>query len=166
MRIEITKRRDHDRIVIHRADGSVAETTFPKKGPVPHDAVHWFVERELGLERGFWGLVAQGRHPETLVELAKAAGHPSAKRAGEPEAAIVQLLQAERVTECFEADLWGGGGAADDLIALAATACDYSMVPLPALDAPAVERIRGALGAFARTWIAAPEGHTARLDWE
>lgn len=166
MRIEITKRRDHDRIGIARADGSRAETTFPKKGPVPHDAVHWFVERELGLAQGFWGMVAAGRHPEELVEVAKAAGHASAKRAGLPDASIVELLQAERVVECFEADLWGGGGDPADLIAVARTACDYSHVPLPALDEAAVERIRAALGPFARAWIAASEGHQAQLDWE
>ncbi|WP_305016849.1 isocitrate lyase/phosphoenolpyruvate mutase family protein [Mycobacterium tuberculosis] len=50
------------------------ETTFPKKGFIPHDAVHVFVERELGLKDAFWGMVKAGRHPEeiagTLTEFA------------------------------------------------------------------------------------------------
>ncbi len=167
MRIAITKGQRQDRIVVSRADGSGAETHFPHKGPVPHDAVHWFVERELGLAHGFWGMVASGRHPEEIAEIAKAAGHASAKRAGVPGAEIVELLQAERLTECFEADLWSGGsGAAADLIALAETACGYSHVPLPALDAAAAERIRTELGNFARGWMAAPQGHVAVLEWE
>lgn len=167
MRIQITKGLRDDRIALTRADGSRAETLFPKKGPVPHDAVHWFVERELGLARGFWGMVAEGPHPEEIQEIAKAGGHASAKRPGVPDAAIVQLLQAERLVECFEADLWGGGdGDPADLIALAETACGYSAVPLPPMDGSVVGRIRAGLGDFARAWIAAPAGHVAVLEWE
>jgi hypothetical protein len=166
MQIAITKQRDHDRIVVIRADGTGAETTFPKKGTVPHDAVHWFVERELGLAHGFWGMVAAGRHPEEISEIAKAAGHASAKRAQLPGATIVELLQAERLVECFEADLWSPGGTAEALIDLARTACGYSHVPLPALDPARVEAIRRGLGKFAQDWIAAPLGHVARLEWE
>lgn len=166
MRIAITKGQAEDRIAIQRGDGTHAQTTFPKKGPVPHDAVHWFVERELRLRSAFWGMVAAGRHPEAIAEIAKAAGHASASRADVPDAGIVELLQAERLVECFEADLWGGGGAAADLIAVATTACDYSHVPLPALGEAAVERIRLELGLFAKEWIAAPAGHVAVLEWE
>jgi len=167
MRIEITKGVREDRIALVRTDGSRAETVFPKKGPVPHDAVHWFVERELGLADGFWGMVSAGPHPEQIQQIAKDAGHASAKRAGAPGAEIVQLLQAERVVECFEADLWSGGeGAAEDLVALAETACGYSQVPLPGLDVAAVQRIRAGLVVFAREWMNAPLGHVAVLDWE
>jgi len=166
MQIAITKGRELDRIVITRTDGSLAETTFPKKGPIPHDAVHWLVEREFGLARAFWGMVADGHHPEEIAALAKAAGHASAKRAEVPDGSIVELLQAERLVECFEADLWGGGGSAADLIALAQTACDHSRVPAPPLDEQAVEAVRAGLNAFAETWIAAPQGHIAQLDWK
>lgn len=166
MRITITKGDREDRIGIARADGSRAETRFPKKGPVPHDAVHWFVERELGLSRGFWGMVAAGTHPEDIQELAKAAGHASAKRAQVPEAGIVELLQAERLVECFEADLWSPGGAAADLVTLGESACGFSHVPPPAnFDAAAAVRIREALGRFAQTWNAAPQGHCVNLEW-
>ncbi|WP_374529418.1 hypothetical protein [Novosphingobium sp.] len=166
MEIAITKLGRHDAIAITRADSTRAETIFPKKGPVPHDVVHWFVERELGLSRGFWGMVAAGHHPEELVEIAKAAGHASAKRAGIPDDSIVELLQAERIVECFEADLWSGGGDDADLLALAATACESSHVPLPEIADGALGRIRTELGAFAKEWIAAGEGHVARLEWK
>ena len=166
MRIEITKGERNDRITIQRRDGTRADTVFPKKGPVPHDAVHWFVERELGISHGFWGMVAYGIHPEDIAEIAKAAGHASAKRAGTPSAEIVELLQAERIVECFEADLWSGGGRAQDLIGLAATACGYSAVPLPAIDVDAVERIQFGIAVFAEEWAAAPQGHVAVLEWE
>lgn len=46
-------------------------------------------------------------------ELAKAAGHASASRARVPVNSIVELLQAERLVECFEAELWGGASDGD-----------------------------------------------------
>ena len=86
MRIIITKGERDDRIEVLRADGSGASTRFPRKGPVPHDATHYVVESGLGITKGFWGLVAAGRHPEEIAEIAKAAGHASAKRASRPGA--------------------------------------------------------------------------------
>lgn len=167
MEITITKGLSEDRIAICHADGRRVETTFPKKGFIPHDAVHVFVERELGLKNAFWGMVKAGRHPEEIAGIAKAAGHASASRNTVPDASIVELLQAERLVECFEADQWSGGsGAAADLIAMAEVACNTSHVPLPGLDAAQVAAIRSHITAFAGEWMAAPLGHVARFDWE
>ena len=167
MEITITKGQSEDRIAIVRAGGHRMETTFPKKGLIPRDAVHLFVERELGLQQGFWGMVAEGRHPEEIAGIAKAAGHASAARNRVPDASIVELLQAERIVECFEADQWSGGsGAAEDLIAMADVACNSSHVLLPAMDAAQVAAIRAKILAFASEWMAAPLGHVARFDWE
>ena len=41
MRVTIVKGSVDDRVEIRRADGSAAETRFPKKGPVPHEAALW-----------------------------------------------------------------------------------------------------------------------------
>ncbi|WP_288804441.1 hypothetical protein [uncultured Novosphingobium sp.] len=170
MEIVITKGLASDHIAIRRASGEAIETTFPKKGPVPHDAVHFFVEQGLGFARGFWGLVAEGRHPEELAELAKVGGHASAARAREPDAQIVQLLQAERLVECFEADLWSGGCDDEALWAMARTACESSFVPLPPslqtmAQRDALGRVRDAIAAFACDWFDGGEGFVARLDW-
>src|SRR3954453_22084071 len=108
MQITITKGERGDRIDAIRADGSSVTTTFPHKGPIPHDAVHFYVESELGLDRGFWGMVASGKHPEEVQDIAKAGGHASASRGRAPDADIIELIQAERAVECFEADLWSG----------------------------------------------------------
>ena len=60
MQITITKGASADSVTVERADGSRAGFGFPKKGPYHHDAYHFFVERELGMAAGFWGLVAGG----------------------------------------------------------------------------------------------------------
>ena len=167
MEITITKGQSEDRIAIVHADGRRMDTTFPKKGFIPHDAVHLFVERELGLRQAFWGMVAAGRHPEEIAGIAKAAGHASASRNTVPDGSIVELLQAERIVECFEADQWSGStSAAEDLIAMADVACNSSHIPLPTMDAAQVAAIQIGILSFANEWMAAPQGHVARFEWE
>jgi hypothetical protein len=162
MDVTIIKGSSEDRISMIRADGSRAETTFAKKGPFPHDAVHYAVEKHLGLANGFWGMVAGGRDPEEISEIAKAAGHASAKRAEVPGAHIVELLQAERIVECFEADMWGRPAADDMLLETIAVACDYSHVPVPPMNGASISAIRGELAVLNAQWA------TGRIEfrWE
>ena len=168
MRIEITKGQSDDAIRIVRDDGSKATTRFPKKGPLPHDAVHFFVERGLRLDDAFWGKIVAGAHPDEIAALAKAAGHASASRASNPDPSIIELLQAERLVECFEAELWSMAGSGDNtgLIAMAEAACAASRVPLPALTSATFASIRGPLAAFAAQWRGAAQGHTVILEWD
>lgn len=165
MIIRITKGSGEDHIAIERADGTRAETRFPWKGPVPHDAVHVIVERELGLAGAFWGLVAGGLHPEEIQGLAKAGGHASASRAGVPDAGIVELLQAERLVECYEALLWGGGGTLADVLAMAEPSCASSHVACPTISAVRHEAILAEVAALADEWRAAPPGHLREWAW-
>lgn len=166
MQITFTKGTREDWIGIARGDGTRADTRFPHKGPVPHDAVHLFVEAGLGLAQGFWGMVGAGRHPEELAELAKLGGHASAKRAAEPDDAIIQLLQAERLVEVFEADLWSGSHSDEsELLELGRTACSYSHVELPEVPTGAAQKIQFAIAAFAAGWAPAPIGHNAEFSW-
>ena len=166
MQITFTKSQRVDWIVIVRDDGSRAETRFPHKGPVPHDAVHLFVEAGFALKYGFWGMVGGGVHPEQLLEIAKAAGHASASRAREPDAHIIELLQAERLVEVFEADLWSGShGDEAGLLELGQTACAYSHVPLPGMAEGTVLAIQLAIAEFAGSWAAVPTGQSAKFAW-
>jgi hypothetical protein len=135
-----------------RADGSRAETTFAKKGPFPHDAVHYAVEKYLGLTDGFWGLVASGHRPEEVAELAKQGGHASAKRAVVPDPSIVALLQAERIVECFEADIWGSPASAEMLRETAKVACESSFTPALVLTDTHIEAIREELRQLQQQW--------------
>lgn len=161
MRIAIVKGKGQDHIAITRADGSRVDTSFAHKGPFPHDAMHFAVEQVLGLANGFWGMVGRGDHPEAIADMAKAAGHASAKRAGVPDPSIVELLQAERLVECFEADLWSGGTGEPALLrATAATACAASLVPMPDLTDARIAEIRHAVAAMATDW------QNGRLDLE
>ena len=165
MRITFTKGTSDDLIEAVRSDGSRVSTRLPKKGPVPHDAVHYFVESELGVTGGFWGMVADGCHPEEIQDIAKAAGHASAARAQIPDPAIVPIVQAERVVECFEADLWGGGADGDTIRDMVKSGCEQSLVPVLNINDEAILRIRARLGDFRDRWSALPVGGACSFDW-
>ncbi len=161
MRVTIDHTPRECRIAIERSDGSRADTTFPHKGPFPHDAMHFAVERVMGMRHAFWGMVAGGLHPEAIADLAKAAGHASASRAEVPQDHIVELLQAERLVECFEADLWGGAGDPETLRDVFAAACETSKVPCPALSDDAIAAIRADVAVLQEQW----RSGQLVLDW-
>ncbi len=165
MRIAITKGATGDRIAVTRPDGSSAVFGFPRKGPYPHDAFHYFVERELGMTRGFWGLLASGMSPEAVQELAAAGGHASAKRAVTPDPAIIELVQAERLVECLEAASWSGGADDAAIMAMAEPAWVASHVAPPAGVTGKLVAIRAKLNAFLDAWSALSEGGSLELEW-
>ena len=165
MQIRFIKGHKADQVIFCRADGSRVETLFPHKGPVPHDGVHVLVERGFGLRRGVCGLVAGGMHPEELAAMAKAGGHPSASRPGVVAPWLVELVQAERLVECIEADLWGGAAPEADWRAVAKIACEASLVPMPVLPDGGLARVRRALADFAQGWAALGVGHAMELEW-
>jgi hypothetical protein len=165
MRIEVTKDKTDDAIRITRADGSAANTRFPKKGPFPHDLVHVAVEETLGLRHAFWGMIASGRHPEEIGALASSLGHSSAAKAHVPDPSIIELIQAERLVECFEAEIWGGPTELEVLQSVADAAFSASLVPRIELSPEAVSAVRARLTALRADWDALPHGGTLSCDW-
>ena len=166
MRITLTKGARADHVAITRDDGTQAAFDFPKKGPVPHDAFHYFIERALGLTAGFWGLVAGGMDPEAVGQLAAEAGHASASRARVPDASIVQLLQAERLVECFEAESWSGGADDEGIMAMAKPGWMASHVPAPAGVRDRLGAIREDIARFSAQWVALETNGAISLEWE
>jgi hypothetical protein len=66
-----------DGVMLRVAGGSY----HPLEPPLPHDLAHYVVEHSLGLDRGFWGvLAAGGLFPQATVVSGKQAAH--AKRRG------------------------------------------------------------------------------------
>ena len=163
--IRLTKGAAHDIVEIAGAGIRASRFEFPKKGPIPHDFVHLAVEQALGLKRGFWGMIAEGVAPAEIQEIAKAGGHASASRAEVPTAEIVELIQAERIVECFEADFWGAPADNETFREIAAVACAHAFVPCPTLDDDAIACVRANIAAFAKEWMAAPAGKRFDLVW-
>ena len=63
-----------DRVYCERTDGSSASWSFPSYGPtgMPHDLVHFAVERAMGMTDGLFGKVAAGAD---LARINAAANH-------------------------------------------------------------------------------------------
>src|SRR5579872_6166011 len=166
MRITIIKGERKDRIEAVRADGSCLSISFPHKGPIPHDLVHFHVESELAIADAFWGRVEAGKDPEEIAGLAKAAGHASATRAAVPDTSIVGLIQAERAVECFEADLWSGSESSPETIReMIGVACAQSLVPPLGVSDGAIEHVRARLSDVRCRWSASSIGDCLVLEW-
>jgi len=173
MRIAIKRFVDHQRVEIERDDagredeGAISPVAFdfPVKGPLPHDAVHFFVEREFAIARGFWGMVAEGAQPEEIQQMAKAGGHASAKRAGVPDRLIADLVRAERLVEAFEAQFWSGSLDEEAIIAMARSGWEASLVEPIALDRANIRQVYENMKEFARQWAKIDIGEQIVLEW-
>lgn len=165
MEISFTKGRDKDLITAIRTDGTVVKTTFPKKGQFPHDAVHVIVEKRLGLTRGFWGIVANGMAPEDVGALARENGHASSTRADIPHESIHELLTAERIVECFEAELWSKPSDFKTFKAVLAAACASSHIDMPELKNDDIREIRQRLKGSLAKWQSLETGGTMTMHW-
>ena len=86
-----------------RNDGVRVEVpAYDRTAPIPHDLVHYLVERELKLKRGFWGSVADGA---LFPGIQVIAGRPHA-RAGEHSQAILREIgQQGTEAEVFAGEL-------------------------------------------------------------
>lgn len=153
IQVEIVKGVREDRVTVAHADGAVVSFPFPKKGPLPHDAVHYVAESVMGLQQAFWGRIAAGQSPDSIQQLAHAGGHPSAKRAAVPSPDIIEMLQAERLVECLEADAWSGGvGDLATFSEVYAAACTQSGVPPLLLAEQHLVQLRAGIAELSRQW--------------
>src|SRR6478609_3941303 len=136
MRLIFTKRDGkYDDLVIERAGRPPETIACPKQGIIPHDMIHYAGESTLA-RSGFLSLVAQGQAAAFATE------------GSDPEKAI------ERLVENFQAEMWGGRVAAEDLIASYEHACDAHGHPAVPVSVVEVERIRSLIDELSTRWSA------------
>ena len=165
MDVEFTKGNDRDFIEARRVDGTTEKTTFPKKWWFPHDAVHLIVERRLRFQHGFWGRIAGGATSDAIAAIAKAGGHASSKRAVRPSVEITELLHAERLVECFEAEMWSKRSDNATFRGILDAACSQSKMPSPDLSDEEIGDIRKELEETLETWRALAVGESLTLRY-
>lgn len=153
------------RVTVHRPDGPPVADRVPGKGSLPHDLVHLVVEESLGLRNAFWGRVSDGASFRGVGEIAKAGGHASSKRSRDVASDVVELVQAERIVECFEAELDGGPTDTRTLNEVLAAGCRESAVPAPIVADEAIRAIRSRLLECLRDWRELPVGAALSMDW-
>jgi hypothetical protein len=165
MQVKFTRGSDRDFIEALRADGTMARTTFPKKGLFPHDAVHLIVEKRMRFQHGFWGRIARGATPEEIAAIAKAGGHASSTRAVEPAVEITELIHSERLVECFEAEMWSKCADNAILRSILDAACSQSKLLSPRLSDEEIGDIRTEIAQALKAWRALGVGESLTLHF-
>lgn len=143
---------------LSRADGT---STWQKRiGPTAeffaiHDLTHFAVETELGFQRAFYGLVAEGW---ALADF----GAPWPRGPLPPDA-----LRAEVIVGYFDtARAAGERLTADACNTSAAAYFANAGLPSPAaVTDDALDRVRTRLSELVRRWRALPPGETMELEW-
>lgn len=135
------------RAIVSRPGAAAVQFAVYDYGPVlPHDLVHYVVEDELGLQFGFWGLVAAGARLASV----QAYGARDPRRVPPPNDPVV-------------------GAHIDDLLAAEGLVAAFSAFPgtgtEPELDAGQIERIRARIAALNEQWQAVGPGEKLRLNW-
>lgn len=160
LEVRITKRTDGSAVFhCRRADGTV--TWQVQRGPSGaffpfHDLTHYAVETELGLRRGFYGLLADGWDVEDTTGKGSRGPVPA------------ETLTAENVVGLLDQERAGGvvWAAADFLAAAAAFAAQHGRPGPPAWTDPDLERVRGRVRELFDQWRAVPPGGTLELSFD
>ena len=157
--IALTRRTDGAVVFsLRRPDGT---TTWQKRaGPTAeffavHDLTHYAVETELGFERAFYGLVAEGW---ALTDF----GTPWPRGPLPPQA-----LPAEVIVGCFDAARAAGERLTADACNTS-TASYFANAGLPppvSVTDEALDRIRARLSELVWRWQALTPGETLELEW-
>jgi hypothetical protein len=135
------------RAVVARPGAEAVQFALYDYGPMlPHDLVHYVVEDELGLEFGFWGLLAAGAKLQSV----QAYGARDPRRLPPQNDPLV-------------------GAHIDDLLAAEGLVARFSAFPgtgpEPELDPVQIERIRARITELNQQWQATGPGGRLRLQW-
>lgn len=148
MDLVFTKRAGKSDTLALTRHGRTERIDCPKQRIIPHDMVHYAVEKLLDA-RGFLGRVAGGEAAALTM-------------AGSPESDGV-----ERLVEVFQGDGWSGGTAPpEELIALYRVTCAARGCPPLDIDPAVVDAIRGRIRSLTSEWDALPIGGSLHLAME
>jgi hypothetical protein len=93
----VKKPGQRDRCWVTHPDQTQTSWAFPSYGAaLPHDLVHYVVERAFGLERGLWGLVALGVDIQRVNDESNRAGGKVADKYADL-GDLTELIRAEEL---------------------------------------------------------------------
>jgi hypothetical protein len=147
--------------IVTRQDGvRLSVPVFGPLDPIPHDLAHYVVERELGLQNGFWGSVAAGALFEGMKILA---GRQRPHAAERSRAVLAAHRQGIGVAEVLvDAALRAvRGRSLDDAPLPIASPLVRTRADLKTL----IARLRPALDSMCSCWLTVPSGGTFAVVW-
>ena len=138
-------------LTCRRPDGTATWSRLSSFFPL-HDLAHFAVEKELGLTRGFFGLIAEGWQLDDFTQPDVAARLPPESLVAENLVGTVERLGHDAPLEEFFA-------------ALAATLAAQKLPAFRALRVDELARVRATRAALIAQWRALPVGETLRLSF-
>jgi hypothetical protein len=155
-------------VVVLRDDGVTLRVRTPDKPlKIPHDMAHYVVERELNMERGFWGSIAAG----VLFGTVQVVSGRQPPHAAEQSAALIKVsYRAQAAAELYVAVL--------QRVAVESKEQDFHYVsscldevwrpfrwPRPHVSAEDALRVCRALREAESLWAALPVGESIKVTW-
>lgn len=135
----------YDRMDVYRPGEPPMSVDCPKQRIIPHDMVHYAVERILG-ERGFLTRVRDGESASFRMQ---AEAHSDA---------------VERLVEVFQGDAWSGGNAPPaEMIDLYRITCTERGCPMLPVDEAAILAVRAEIERLTVAWETVAVGAAMEL---
>lgn len=157
MNIAFKKREGaYSQIICIRDDGSRSESLFPNIGPLPHDLIHYVVEKTLGLQKAFFGLVAGG----APIGYNRQHNRPLAK-----EQDITENWQSESLVEAIQTEVLSKRARAMDFMQLVKQYCEMHDVPVPQISTEQLHSILDELDHYGREWQSLGANHQIRVNF-
>ncbi len=138
-------------LTCRRPDGSATWSRLSNFFPL-HDLAHFAVETELGLARGFFGLIAEGWPLDDFTQPGVAARLPPESLVAENVVGTIERLGDEASLEEISAGL-------------AASLAAQNLPAFRALRSDELARARATRRALTKQWRALPIGETLRLEF-
>ncbi len=139
-----------------RDDGSTHKVKMPKIGSLPHDLVHFVVEKELGMTNGFYAHVQKG-----LID----GYYLKTETAENREQSTIDAKHAESVVECFQAEAVSGNQSPEDFQYFVNVTCEARKIPHFEISTEQIERIRQGVSELYKRWNAVEIGDTLELEF-
>lgn len=169
MEITFTRSGEHTYTTVAvRDDGVVLEVpSYDRTHLLPHDLAHYVVERELGLQRGFWGCVAAGAlFPGIKVISGRRPAHGAARsqaviREAGQQGTVAEVLVGVLLTIAQEGldNNWPAARA------VLSRAWRPGKPSRGSLEADEVQRVCAALREAQQRWQALPVGESTTVSW-
>jgi hypothetical protein len=148
-------------VEVERDDGALLRFRGPGKTHPPHDLVHYAVEYELDLDRGFWGKVAHGE----ILGNAALVRQPTRRLPPLRRAPTGKGSEIEAVVGLSERLYLSPARDVESIQRVLATSLTPEIRRRARLDAAAALRICRRLDELGAAWKQVPDGGRLVLDW-
>jgi hypothetical protein len=167
MRVTFPRLPDHERAyaLVERDDGAVYRLYGGQAGPrLPHDIMHFVVERELRIGDGIWAGIAAGLVFDSMQHVSGRRPPHARERSAELLAGFRQRgLRAEALASFVECVAGLDHPSDTQIMTLAAT--KLSVLPDPDVEPAAVAAAAQALQVEAARWARLRVGEELSYDW-